>query len=227
MTRQHNQQYKCINCGCWTTVESSFGRWIRNNPNLDSSKGYCIVDQDYWIHKFMIDGSRKHQLMMWVEIKTMGSELSDAQRDTLYKVDHIFKRNGCKEPLLVNSARNGKVDRSATTYLHVFGIHVLRLSGLGPDDSDQIWWDKHPEPIDEEMLTVRSSKPKYVHRRLRRLKVIRHFCRHVPDTEPANPCRTRAHAPSGSVRFLRLGLNGLAFLVPSQMFCVCSFINWQ
>lgn len=157
MTRQHNLQYKCTNCGCWTTAESSFGRWIRNNPNLNSSKGYYVVDQDYWIHKFKTYGKRSFQCLMLVEIKTMNSVLSPAQKDTLHLVNQVM-RNRKTTPAKKMKYQAGTAPLKAKSLmsnsdvnLRVFGMHVLRFSSLGPDDSEEIWWD-HTQ-INEAILT--------------------------------------------------------------------------
>lgn len=90
MTRQFNQRFACSNCGCEMTAETSFGRWIRENKNLDSAEnGICIYDIDYIVHKFKTHYGKTFQLMMLVEVKTRNSSMTDAQRDTLYMLSQL------------------------------------------------------------------------------------------------------------------------------------------
>lgn len=156
MTRPVNNQFHCNNCGCWQAQETSFSRWIRQNPALPSGDGYCVVDQDFWIHRFKVHGNRGYQLLMAVEIKTMGGNVGAAQRDTLHIINQ-FLRNRRQTPtkalkhqpgnyLNVVSAMNGQV-----VTVRSYGMHVLTFSGLGPADSEWMKWDLRE--IDEEMLT--------------------------------------------------------------------------
>jgi len=96
MTRQYNQTYQCANCGCSTTTETSFGRWIRDNPRLDSRDGLVVYDVDYIVHKYKTVErpgklSREFQLMMLVEVKTRNSDVTEEQRDTLYILNQIIE----------------------------------------------------------------------------------------------------------------------------------------
>lgn len=163
MTRQFNQQVHCPNCKTWITHETSFGRWIRNNPKLDSGFGYVITDQDYWIHKFKTYADPKHgdrdfQLMMLVEIKTMGAPLSESQTDTLHIINQLM-RNRKQTPtkkLEWQSSHPQEIKVGSTlnrkkVTLRAYGMHVLTFSGLGPDDSETIKWDKSVISLD--MLT--------------------------------------------------------------------------
>ena len=158
MTRQFNAQFHCANCKTWQTQETMFGRWIRNNKELDSSRGYCVTDQDYWIHRFKTEGSRGFQCIMLVEIKTMNAELSKAQSDTLWIVDQLMRnrRNTPTKKTTILQAGNGparvrSVMAGTDVTLKAFGVHVLTFSGLGPDDSDEIKWDS--KQIDTDILT--------------------------------------------------------------------------
>jgi len=157
MTRPFNQQFHCPNCNTWNTAETHFGRWIRNNPRLDSRNGYSVVDQDYWVHKFKTFENREFQLIMCVEIKTMWADLSDAQRDTLHIVNQLM-RNRRQTPTKDLRYQAGSaplsafsVMRKAEVFLRAYGMHVLRFSGLGPDDSKLIEWDG--KDIDADILT--------------------------------------------------------------------------
>lgn len=157
MTRQFNSQYHCSNCKTWQTQETMFGRWIRNNRELDSAKGYCVADQDYWIHRFKTFENREFQLLMLVEIKTMSAELTPAQIDTLYMVNQLM-RNRRETPTksLQHQTGSGVTSvfstmRGRHVSLRAYGMHVLRFSGLGPEDSEEIVWDR--TPITKDVLT--------------------------------------------------------------------------
>lgn len=155
MTRSFNQQFHCSNCRTWQTAETMFGRWIRNNKQLDSRSGYSVSDQDYWIHKYKTHETRRFQLLMLVEIKTMGAALSEAQKDTLYQVNQLMRnrrQTPTKElryqtssgPLKVKSTMLG-----GEVVMRAFGMHVLTFSGLGPDDSEWIRWDRTQISVDQ------------------------------------------------------------------------------
>jgi hypothetical protein len=158
MTRQFNAQFHCPNCKTWQTQETMFGRWIRNNRELDSAKGYCVTDQDYWIHRFKTHDNRSFQCIMLVEIKTMGAELSAAQNDTLWIIDQLM-RNRRDTPTKKDTrlqAGSGPVKvrsvmAKSDVALKAMGVHVLTFSGLGPDDSSWITWDR--KQIDQDTLT--------------------------------------------------------------------------
>lgn len=149
MTRQYNEQYHCPDCKKWFTRETEFGRWIRNNRELDSAKGYCVVDQDYWIHRFKSYAGRNFQLIMLVEIKTFGIGLTEAQKDTLHCANQIM-RNRRQTPTkpLQFQAGNSQVRQVRSVMakkeinLRVYGVHVLTFSSLGPEDSEWMTWDR-------------------------------------------------------------------------------------
>lgn len=158
MTRPFNQQFHCPNCKTWHSAETLFGRWIRNNPSLDSKSGYVVTDQDYWIHRYKTDHGREFQLIMLCEIKTMGADLTIAQTDTLHIVNQLM-RNRKQTPTKELRHQAGTTPRisvfSAMQGHHVnvraYGMHVLTFSGLGPDDSEWIRWDK--QEVNLETLT--------------------------------------------------------------------------
>lgn len=154
MTRPFNQTFHCPNCKTWHTSETLFGRWIRNNPDLDSRSGYCVTDQDYWVHRFKTYGTRAFQLLMLVEVKTNGAGLSAAQTDTLHIINQ-FLRNRRATPTKEVEWQPGNVLMPYSTMngshvsVRAYGMHVLRFSGLGPDDSTEIIWDKTPVTADQ------------------------------------------------------------------------------
>jgi hypothetical protein len=158
MTRQYNEEFHCPDCKKRFSRETEFGRWIRNNDLLESSRGYCVVDQDYWIHRYKTFRGREFQLIMLVEIKTLGSSLTPAQYDTLHCANQVM-RNRRITPTKdcqwqAGPSRIVKVKSiiaKKEVYLRVHGIHVLVFSHLGPDDSKWITWDR--KPIDTTILT--------------------------------------------------------------------------
>lgn len=154
MTRPFNQQVHCPNCNTWITHETSFGRWIRNNGRLESRDGYCVTDQDYWIHRFKTAYKKTYQLIMLVEIKTMGMPLTLAQKDTLHMANQLMRNR--KNKMLEYQAGPGvnhvhSIMTKSKTILRAYGMHVLTFSGLGPDDSEVITWDK--SAITKDQLT--------------------------------------------------------------------------
>ncbi len=152
MTRPFNAHYHCNICKTWQTQETSFGRWIRNNGELDSKNGYCVTDLDMTVselktvHQFKSGYSRDFQLIMDIEVKTMGADLSPSQRDTLH-IRNQLMRNRRQTPTKglvfqagvapeVFSVINGR-----KVNVRCYGVHLLRFSGLGPDDSEWMLWD--------------------------------------------------------------------------------------
>lgn len=157
MTKQYNMTFHCPNCKTWNTAETMFGRWIRANEQLDSRDGLTVSDQDYWIHKYKIYGNREFQLIMLVEVKTMDASLSESQRDTLHVVNQIM-RNRRKTPTkdIKYQSGNSPIIVYSTMLkrkvnLRAYGMHVLKFSGMGPDDSQYISWDN--QSITETQLT--------------------------------------------------------------------------
>jgi hypothetical protein len=156
-TRPYSTLVHCANCKTWQTGETGFSRWIRANEKLDSGKGYCVTDQDMWVHKFKTDRGRDFQLLMCVETKANGAELTMAQRDTLIVVNALM-RNRKQTPTkdLRYQAGNGvakvqSLGAGKEVYVRCFGMHVLTFSGLGPTDSKWMRWDK--KEINEQTLT--------------------------------------------------------------------------
>lgn len=158
MTRQFNDTYHCSLCGGVTTCETHFGRWIRNNPDLDSRKhGIVVYDLDYIVHKyrsFDVNGTKKSaELIMLIEVKTRYSEPTEEQRDTLYILNQIIE-NRRQNRHTTSETENNRHRQSygplrvysnkKKCYVNVlsFGAFTLRFSHTSPTDSDQIIWNK-------------------------------------------------------------------------------------
>lgn len=164
MTRPFNQNSHCPNCQTWSTAETIFGRWIRNNPRLASVDGTCVLDSDYWVHRFKTYNpqngrpSRDIQCIMLVEVKTNGCDLNPAQRDTLHIINQIIRnRRSTPTKDAIHQAGTSVVKaKSLISKVPVsawcYGAHLLQFSGLGPDDSEEIRWDKN-KVITKEQLT--------------------------------------------------------------------------
>jgi len=161
MTRQYNQTFQCSNCGCTTTTETSFGRWIRQSKKLDSRNGFAIYDVDYIVHKFKQQNNREYQLIMLIEVKTRNSDLQPAQRDTLYILNQVIENRRSNRHTGQNSHNNyhrqsrgplkvWSVMSKRMVNLRSFGVFTLRFSGTGPCDSETIYWNK--KVIDLETL---------------------------------------------------------------------------
>lgn len=162
MTRVFNAQHHCPNCNTWQTQETAFGRWIRNNPKLQSSNGYAVTDVDGYvheyktIHQFKNEYSRDFQLIMDIEVKTRGADLTESQRDTLH-IRNQFFRNRNQTPTkklqfqAVSAVEVFSIMNGRRVLVRAYGVHVLRFSGLGPDDSEWIKWDG--KEISAEQLT--------------------------------------------------------------------------
>jgi hypothetical protein len=199
MTKPFNQRFHCPNCNTWQSQETMFSRWIRNNPQLDSRDGYSVSDQDFWVHKYKTDKrGRNFQMIMGVEIKTLGAQVSDPQSDTLYIVNQIMRnRRGTPTKPLMHQA--GTAPLKAHSFLarrevqvRSFGIYVLRFSGLGPDDSEWIMWDN--KYITEEQLT----------------KLLRFDL----DPDSFRPTDLRSHHPDPNAGFLSLPFDNDTFGTP-------------
>lgn len=162
MTKPFSATFHCNNCKTWQTQETEFGRWLRNNKSFSSRDGYAITDIDWLvtefktIHKFNTGYGRDFQLMMEIEVKTMGADLSPSQRDTL-AIRNALVRNRKQTPTkdlkfqAGNSIKVTSVINGRTVMVRHYGVHSLRFSGLGPNDSEWIMWDK--QQITVEQLT--------------------------------------------------------------------------
>ena len=148
MTRAFNDRLDCPYCGKTSTVETAFGRWVREHPELESHDGYTTCDHDLRWHKFRTELGRNFQLMMNIEIKSFGAYPTKSQLDTMHIENQLLRnrrQTPTKEmvwqagtaPLQVYSRMN-----RCRVWVRHFGVHLLRFSHQGPDDSEWIKWDK-------------------------------------------------------------------------------------
>jgi hypothetical protein len=154
MTKRFNVHHTCPHCGGQSTAETSFGRWMRGNRELDSGLGIVRTDCDHIVcrYKTHTDG-RNFQLMMVVEVKEHGAEPDPAQRDILSFLHQSMVE---KEKNRYN-ARTCRSIRMKSTILnrHVlvrnFGVFLLQFENTSPADSSWIKWNRRI--IDEKTLT--------------------------------------------------------------------------
>lgn len=113
--------------------DTPFCEWMRNCKDLPSYSqtcGFVALDNDLTIHRYLTEvdgqGTREIQALMHVEIKTRNGEPHPSQHDTLFKIHKSccgFK--GINNQMVVH-----------------YGVSILSLSGLTPDDSDSIRWGR-------------------------------------------------------------------------------------
>lgn len=157
MTRPFLQQFHCPNCKTWNASETLFSRWLRDHEELRSTDGYGITDIDYLVHKFRTHKGRDFQLIMQVEVKTLGAPMRDSQRDSLHIHNQLI-RNRRETPTKRLKHQSGTapmnvvslMSREFVRVMH-FGVHSLQFEGLGPQDSKWIKWDL--KEVNEETLT--------------------------------------------------------------------------
>lgn len=163
MTRSMNARLECPTCGCQMSAESHFERWMRSNKLLDSRDGIVRFDLDVLIHRYLVPvdgfGKRDMQAMMFIEVKTNGANMTESQRDTLYTLNQVLRNrkpniNGDRDKYNAKDhvplASCYSAIKKSKVSLRLFGGHLLRFDGNGPDDSATIVWNKMP--INENQL---------------------------------------------------------------------------
>lgn len=134
---------------------SEFGKWLREDPELDSVKyGLCISDIDWIVWKYKLNqdgqGTRCVKLTLWLEIKTFCASLHKAQQELLFAYHKNLhdKRQRIYSPF---------INKEISCW--TFGCFVVRLSSGNPRRSKNIWLGRFTEkghieyiPINEETL---------------------------------------------------------------------------
>lgn len=164
MTRQFHQKYQCSNCGCWTTAETGFSRWLRERGgpggDLRPEDGFVCCDMDYIVHRYKTDRyGRDVQCIMFVEVKTRGGEPTKSQADTLVLIDQ-FLNNRRHTPTKSSGKRSLNGTRSRALSLVVgrevtvraYGGYLLQFEQTGPDDSAWIRWGRNRTEITPDQL---------------------------------------------------------------------------
>jgi len=157
MTIKYRQQLHCPNCNSVFTDETAFGRWLRTNKSLPSSEGYTFYDIDFIVHKYKTYDNRLFQLMMNIEIKTHGRKPTKEQRATLLLLNQLVKNRRRTPTKTLNMQAGETIQRAYDAYssrlinIRHFGYFLLTFSGAGPEDSQEILWNKNS--ITEDQLT--------------------------------------------------------------------------
>lgn len=138
----------------------AFLEWLRKNEMLDSTRErLSVTDLDIIVHQYPSRESRnpkeRRDNMIVLETKSHATGPVDApfaQVDTL-RVFHLLLESKRQSPvrpvrIKVPAPGGGKETRSVVFW----GVHILAMSGDRPDNSGPMWWDKKPEPIDQETL---------------------------------------------------------------------------
>lgn len=127
--------------------------WCRRHKMLPSYSidfGLAVADVDLTLHRFMTahdrGGDRLVQAIMEIETKTRGGRCTDSQKDTYAKKHH---------------GRKPAFTFRGQTIFH-FGVSILRMSGLSPDDSEWMTWGRfgkgtdviHERPISVDQLVL-------------------------------------------------------------------------
>lgn len=137
MTRRFATYVTCTRCGANHTAESAFQRWVRENPELDSSDGHVVSDFDFFVHRFMTPtAGRAIQAVMFLEVKTKWAEMRISQRKSLSIARQLIQNRRGLERL--HEVTDGI--RGPTIRVWNFGGFELRFSGESPTDSDRITW---------------------------------------------------------------------------------------
>jgi hypothetical protein len=145
MTRKFNIHYTCQTCGAMATAETGFGRWMRNNPRLDSASGIVRTDLDHVILRYMTTfQKRDFQLMMIVEVKEYGKEPDAAQVDILSFLRQLaeFKGTNMHNFPTVQCVKARSKMTGRDVRLRFFGVHLLQFEKTNPMDSLWIKWDR-------------------------------------------------------------------------------------
>jgi len=131
-------------------AENPFSQWVRRHPELDSGDGFSTSDLDIVWHKFRTERGRDFQLLMIIEVKTMGGKISLAQRDTLIQLDQLVRNRRAtptkpkeKNPLQSGTGPHKTFSTMVKRNIAIkaFGVHLLRFSHTNPRDSEWIDWD--------------------------------------------------------------------------------------
>ena len=129
--------------------------WIRANPELQSGDGFTFMDKDMVCHRFKTTHGREFQCIMFVEFKSLGRQLDDVQRDTMFVTDQMF-RNDHTTPTKKERTHSKQIPGSVWSEMakrwvavKAFGFHLVRMNGRTPDASTQILWDKREITLKE------------------------------------------------------------------------------
>lgn len=162
MTRAFNQKFQCHNCGCISTAETGFSRWIRMRADLRSQDGIVCCDMDYIVHRYKsaADG-REVQCIMFVEVKTRAADPTPSQRDTLLLIDQFLnnrrntptKRNG-KRVLAATRSKAFSFLAEKQVTVRAYGGYLLQFENTGPDDGWMRWGKKRTDITPDQLAAL-------------------------------------------------------------------------
>lgn len=157
MTAPWREMVPCDKCGSPVSTESPIKAWIRRHPSLDSVKDcLCIGDSDLWVHRYGLRRTlqrgvdRDVKYLQLVELKTHGRGLNDQLHDLYRIINDLLRTNSWKDQRDNGRFTTGHQQNSRIVYshwagrnvqVHCYGVHLLRISGATPNQSDDIKWD--------------------------------------------------------------------------------------
>jgi hypothetical protein len=155
MTADWREVAICPQCGTEVSTEPKWKAWIRTHPELDSIR-HCVnvVDTDVWVHRYgrRTRGKTDRSVMylMSVEVKSHDRSLTEPQREVLHIVNQLLRTKALREVREAGRLVKGHAQNVRNVFasmagrrvlLHCYGVHVLRMSGATPNDSDRMTWD--------------------------------------------------------------------------------------
>lgn len=163
MTRAFHQKIQCSNCGCWTTAETGFSRWIREREDLDSKEdGIVCCDMDYIVHRYKTAADNRNvQCIMFIEVKTRGAKPTSSQQDTLVLFEQFLnnrretptKKNA--KPTVLGSRRHAfSLLAGKRIEVRAFGGYLLTFEQTGPLDSKWMTWGRGRREITQDQLAA-------------------------------------------------------------------------
>lgn len=144
MTRDYNAHITCPKCGARITNESSFGRWMRAQPALDSVDGFVRTDLDHLVLRYKTSIAQKdYQLMQIVEVKEWMKEPRSDQIDALSFLRQLVQVNGKNlegEKTFCTHKLYSKFNERKVN-VRFYGVHLLQFERTNPEDG-KIFWDR-------------------------------------------------------------------------------------
>lgn len=121
--------------------QSSFSRWVRANPRLDSSHE-CVTNHDIdWIwHCYQTRNApqdlRRVQHIMLIEEKSHAADLTKAQRDVMWFIHQALEYADSKQKMKFQSAM-----RNDWVRVRYWGYYKLRYDGDDIAVAENVWWN--------------------------------------------------------------------------------------